>query len=93
MEYLFFWSPASTARIKEKASDGSYAGYLWNPNGSEKNVAGICNPQGNVFGMMPHPERVMDREMHPDWTRAFPTGLGDGMAIFESVLDEISKKF
>ncbi len=73
--------------------DGSYAGYPWNPNGSEKNVAGICNPRGNVFGMMPHPERVMDREMHPDWTRAFPTGLGDGMAIFESVLDEISKRF
>ena len=73
--------------------DGKYAGYPWNPNGSDNNVAGICNPQGNVFGMMPHPERVMDREMHPDWTRAFPTGLGDGRVIFESVLEEIAKRF
>ncbi len=73
--------------------DGNYTGYPWNPNGSDNNVAGICNPQGNVFGMMPHPERVMDRETHPDWTRVFPTGLGDGRVIFESVLEEIAKRF
>ena len=79
--------------FKYVGPDGNYAGYPWNPNGSENNVAGICNPQGNVFGMMPHPERVMDRETHPDWTRSFPTGLGDGRIIFESVLEEISKRF
>lgn len=73
--------------------DGNYAGYPWNPNGSPNNIAGICNPQGNVFGMMPHPERVMDRETHPDWTREYPTEIGDGRVIFESVLDEIAKRF
>jgi len=36
---------------------GTYAGYPWNPNGSISNIAGICNHLGNVFGMMPHPER------------------------------------
>jgi len=75
--------------------DGNYAGYPWNPNGSLMNIAGICNPQGTIFGMMPHPERTYYKYQHPNWTR---TGLerdnvGDGRAIFESVLAYISKKF
>ncbi|MCK5260707.1 MAG: phosphoribosylformylglycinamidine synthase subunit PurQ [Thermoplasmatales archaeon] len=75
-------------------SDGNYAGYPWNPNGSISNIAGICNNHGTVFGMMPHPERTFYKHQHPDWTK---TGLGnlmgDGQAIFESVLDYISKRF
>jgi phosphoribosylformylglycinamidine synthase len=74
--------------------EGNYAGYPWNPNGSPLNIAGICNPQGTVFGMMPHPERTFYQHQHPNWTA---TGLGnntgDGRAIFESVLAYISKKF
>ena len=74
--------------------DGNYAGYPWNPNGSISNIAGICNYQGNVFGMMPHPERTFYKYQHPNWTE---TGLkdtiGDGQAVFESVLDYISKRF
>ncbi len=31
-----------------------------NPNGSERNIAGVCNPSRNVFGMMPHPERAAE---------------------------------
>jgi phosphoribosylformylglycinamidine synthase len=73
---------------------GSYAGYPWNPNGSPDNIAGICNRKGNVFGMIPHPERVFFRHQHPDWTRkAGPNGPGDGRAVFESVLDYICKTF
>lgn len=74
--------------------DGMYASYPWNPNGSISNIAGICNRQGNVFGLMPHPERTFYRYQHPDWTH---TGLvddiGDGRGVFESVLDYISKRF
>ncbi len=74
--------------------EGNYAGYPWNPNGSQSNIAGICNHIGNVFGMMPHPERSFFRYQHPDWTQ---TGLsppeGDGQAIFTSVVDYISKRF
>ncbi|PKK86484.1 MAG: phosphoribosylformylglycinamidine synthase subunit PurQ [Thermoplasmata archaeon HGW-Thermoplasmata-1] len=78
--------------------DGNYAGYPWCPNGAIYNIAGICNPAGNVFGLMPHPERAFHRFQHPDWTR---TGLGesgegengDGKVIFESALDYIGKKF
>lgn len=74
---------------------GKSAGYPWNPNGSLRNIAGICNPEGNVFGLMPHPERVYRRFTHPDWTRTGddPNGAGDGMAVFESIAEYVSKKF
>lgn len=75
-------------------SDGNYAGYPWNPNGSFSNIAGICNNIGNVFGMMPHPERTFYKYQHPDWvTTGLGNNIGDGRAIFESVLAYISKKF
>jgi phosphoribosylformylglycinamidine synthase len=47
-----------------------------NPNGSLNNIAGICNRQGNVLGMMPHPERASDPML----------GFTDGMTLFQSVL-------
>ena len=73
---------------------GEYAGYQWCPNGSLHNIAGICNPIGNVLGLMPHPERVFTRFTHPDFTRsdANPHSRGDGRVVFESVLDHLSKK-
>ncbi len=46
-----------------------------NPNGSINNIAGIINEQGNVLGMMPHPERYSDPML----------GCDDGLAIFESI--------
>lgn len=72
-------------------------GYPLNPNGAPQNIAGICNPEGNVLGMMPHPERAFWRHQHPDWTR---TGLetekgfdvGDGRALFESVLEYAERR-
>ena len=74
--------------------DGKYAGYPWNPNGAVGNLAGICNNIGNVFGMMPHPERTFYRHQHPDWVQSgLDKNIGDGMAIFESVLDYVCKKF
>jgi len=70
------------------------AGYPWNPNGAPGNVAAVCNREGNVFGMMPHPERVFYRHTHPDWTR---TGLGDdvgdGRAVFESAIAYCERRF
>ena len=47
-----------------------------NPNGSQENIAGICNEKKNVFGMMPHPERAADGDL----------GNEDGKALFESIL-------
>ncbi|MBU7027900.1 MAG: phosphoribosylformylglycinamidine synthase subunit PurQ [Theionarchaea archaeon] len=65
--------------------EGEHAGYPWNPNGSHYNIAGICNEEGNVFGMMPHPERAFYRYQNQDWTR---NGNGaHGRLVFESVLE------
>jgi len=74
--------------------EGEYGGYPWNPNGSVNNIAGICNPAGNVFGMMPHPERTFYTYQHADWTRQkYESKFGDGMAVFESVIDYLMKRF
>ncbi|HSD64639.1 MAG TPA: phosphoribosylformylglycinamidine synthase subunit PurQ [Ignavibacteriaceae bacterium] len=51
----------------------------WNPNGSVKNIAGIVNRQGNVLGMMPHPERSCDPVL----------GKTDGQLIFRSIINNI----
>ncbi len=51
----------------------------FNPNGSVENIAGICNEQKNVFGMMPHPERAADDEL----------GNTDGLLIFQSILKNL----
>ena len=76
---------------------GNPSGYPWNPNGSIDNIAGICNREGNVLGMMPHPERTFFSWQHPDWTRKdkkwMETETGDGRAVFESILEYISKKY
>jgi phosphoribosylformylglycinamidine synthase len=69
------------------APDGSPTRYPWNPNGSEGNIAGLTNPEGNVFGLMPHPERSFFRAQAPDWTRAgSPDGFGDGHRFLDAVL-------
>lgn len=73
---------------------GRYAGYPWCPNGALYNIAAICNREGNVFGVQPHPERTFFGYLHPDWTRGRdPDGPGDGQAIFASALDYVAAKF
>lgn len=61
--------------------------YPANPNGAQGNVAGICDVTGRVLGLMPHPERFISAQQHPQWTRRQPaTDRGDGMAIFENAV-------
>ena len=71
------------------APEGQETKYPWNPNGSPSDIAGICNPAGNVLGMMPHPERVLTRFTHPDWTRGYASEEGDGLAVFRSVMKKL----
>ncbi len=68
--------------------DGSLAEYPWNPNGSMNDIAAITNPDGNVMGIMPHPERAFFWYQHPDWTRN-KKSVGDGYWIFKSLLSSI----
>jgi phosphoribosylformylglycinamidine synthase II/phosphoribosylformylglycinamidine synthase I len=56
-------------------ASGSPAGYPFNPNGSQRNVAGLCNPAGNVLGLMPHPEDHIFPWQHPRWHRGEQGGL------------------
>lgn len=67
--------------------NGAKAGYPYNPNGSVENIAGICNPAGNVFGLMPHPERHVTKYNHPQWTRNGLPEAGDGLAIFVNAVN------
>lgn len=65
-----------------------------NPNGSFYDIAGICNPDGTIFGLMPHPERAYYYWQLPDWTRMKnPPRYGDGKLIFESIIKYVMKKF
>jgi len=57
-------------------------GYPYNPNGSVRNIAGICAPSGRIFGLMPHPERYIRGTQHPQWTRQKAKKYGDGFQIF-----------
>ncbi|TYO99737.1 phosphoribosylformylglycinamidine synthase subunit I [Geothermobacter ehrlichii] len=43
--------------------------YPLNPNGSTRAIAGVCDPTGRLFGLMPHPEAYLHRTHHPRWTR------------------------
>src|SRR6185436_11350090 len=64
--------------------DGSPANgdYPANPNGSVLDIAGICNPQGNVLGLMPHPENHIYMWQHPRHTRGEKGG--SGLALFKN---------
>jgi phosphoribosylformylglycinamidine synthase len=71
--------------------DGAPAGgaYPFNPNGSIADIAGICNPQGNVLGLMPHPEDHLFAWQHPQWSRG---AIGrSGLALFENGVNYAKK--
>jgi phosphoribosylformylglycinamidine synthase I len=79
----YFADDLTLQRIEEKKqvlfryceTDGSVTPQA-NPNGSRSNIAGIINEEGNVFGMMPHPERASDPVL----------GLSDGQKIFSALI-------
>jgi phosphoribosylformylglycinamidine synthase len=71
--------------------DGSPANgdYPANPNGSILDIAGICNPAGNVLGLMPHPENHIHAWQHPRHTRG--ESSGSGLVLFENGVNYASK--
>jgi len=66
---------------------GGTAAYPSNPNGSVTNIAGLCNAQGNVLGLMPHPENHIFPWQHPRHHRG-ERGL-TGLALFENALKHV----
>ncbi len=60
-----------------------------NPNGSVGDIAGICDPSGRVFGLMPHPERFVDVTQHPTWTRG-GVERADGTVVFQRAFEYLN---
>jgi len=86
-------------RYADEGGGPAHLRFPWNPNGSLNDIAGICDPTGRIFGMMPHPERHLHFTHHPLWTRrkdrAVREGVplaeeGDGMRIFQNAVDYFS---
>lgn len=70
-------------------SDQPTEHYPANPNGAPRGVAGVIDPTGRIFGLMPHPERFVDFLQHPRWTRVEPRSEGDGLRIFRGAVDAV----
>jgi phosphoribosylformylglycinamidine synthase len=65
---------------------GGCDSYPANPNGSMAGIAGLCDPTGRIFGLMPHPDRHFDHTHHPQWTRRDDAGTPDGLSVFENAV-------
>jgi phosphoribosylformylglycinamidine synthase len=61
----------------------------WNPNGSARDIAGVTNRQGNVVGLMPHPEHAVEPGFGPD-VAAGPKKGTDGLGFFSSVIGHLA---
>lgn len=75
--------------VRYALKDGSPAqgAFPANPNGSTDDIAGICDPSGRIFGLMPHPEAFLNRTNHPRWTRESLPEEGAGLKIFQNAVD------
>lgn len=81
------WDHASIAVQYCDEAGNIEAGYPHNPNGSEQNIAGICDESGRIFALMPHPERHVVGTQHPRWTREGLSESGDGLQMFTNAVN------
>lgn len=72
----------TAVRYADPATGEPTMEYPQNPNGSPDAIAGICDPSGRLFGLMPHPEAFLHRTNHPRWTREELPEEGQGVALF-----------
>ena len=97
-----FRSNQVVAQYADEKGDLANGQWPLNPNGSLKDVAGICDPSGRIFGLMPHPEAFHHFTNHPDWTRKkevlarqgkkLSDENGDGLQIFRNAVASIRKE-
>ncbi|RJP72778.1 MAG: phosphoribosylformylglycinamidine synthase subunit PurQ [Candidatus Abyssobacteria bacterium SURF_17] len=71
--------------------EGKLDGYPSNPNGSQDNIAGLCDPTGRIFGLMPHPEAYLFPTNHPRWTREKVPREGMGVAVFRNAVKYVKE--
>lgn len=70
-------------------------GWPFNPNGSKRGVAGICDPTGRIFGLMPHPDAFLHPWHHPDWRRHGDPGreiVPAGLEIFRRGVEAAARR-
>ncbi len=90
-------------RYADAAGNPAGGRFPLNPNGSLGDIAGVCDPTGRIFGLMPHPEAFNHWTNHPDWTRKaetrrregqppFPDSLTPGIRLFENAVRHIADR-
>jgi phosphoribosylformylglycinamidine synthase subunit PurQ / glutaminase len=89
-------------RYADEKGDAAKGCWPLNPNGALHDVAGICDPSGRIFGLMPHPEAFHHFTNHPDWTgkkealarqsKSISDESGDGLQIFRNAVHFIRKE-
>ncbi len=80
-------------RYADPSSGEATQEFPHNPNGSLNAIAGLCDPTGRIFGMMPHPEAYLYPENHPQWElqklhRTLPEH-GLGLALFHNAVNHL----
>ena len=96
---LLFSHGQVVAQYANEKGDEARGQWPMNPNGSLRDIAGICDPTGRILGLMPHPEAFNHHTNHPDWTRRREALLrqgksiesleGDGIQIFRNAVEYI----
>jgi phosphoribosylformylglycinamidine synthase I len=81
--------------------EAANCGFPFNPNGSVRDIAGICDPTGRIFGLMPHPEAFNHYTNHPNWTcykeqlkrqgKTIEMDSSPGMRLLQNAVDFIRK--
>ncbi len=99
-EGKFFSSPKVIKKVEDKnlvafryVDDygNSTQEYPQNPNGSLNAIAGVTDPTGRIFGMMPHPEKFVDITQYPNWRRE-KISKPDGAFIFEEMIKFVKEE-
>jgi phosphoribosylformylglycinamidine synthase subunit PurQ / glutaminase len=81
----------AACRYAEPMTGAATLEFPHNPNGSLNAIAGLCDPTGKIFGLMPHPEAYLHPENHPQWDlqklRGELPGRGLGLKIFTNAVE------
>lgn len=96
---LLFSNGQVVLQYANEKGDEAKGQWPMNPNGSLRDIAGICDPTGRIFGLMPHPEAFNHYTNHPDWTRrkeallrqgkSIESQEGDGIHIFRNAVERM----
>jgi phosphoribosylformylglycinamidine synthase subunit PurQ / glutaminase len=82
-------------RYADPETGGATQEFPHNPNGSLNAIAGICDPSGRIFGLMPHPEAYLYPENHPQWEVQKMRGVlpeqGLGLALFRNAVEHLQQ--